>query len=323
MSRATLAVVALLVVVSVLGWYQPWSTAPVPGAVPPPRPAPPPPVAPAPEPVAAPVPATDVAAEAPPATIRDEADLAAFLTARGIRADQAIAELRAWRARRGFAGPDPRTGLAPEGAADYAALDEATLAGLAAGGDASAVQALAYRKLPGDPFGALEGLRAAAALGSAAALLEIGAVIGTLAELPPDAIDADPTLRQRVRELKREDPAHDLRIDALAWRLAAARQYGPAVLDGAQVGDIEAAAADLGPDAVATACAQSLAIMAGLGARDPLPAVFPGEVGVYRRLPCGDSAAPIVPPAGTANCPRTRVLDRNGQPFALWTCRAD
>lgn len=325
MSRSTLAVVALLVAVSLLGWFQPWRPGPTPAPFPAPRPtvatpAPPPlPQVTTAEPeAAAPVPPT-------PATIRDAGELAAFLAARGLDPERALAELAAWRARRGFAGAEPHTGLATDpGATDYVALDPGTLAALAANGEAGAVAQLALRRLPADPAGAIDGLADAAALGSAAALLEIGGILEDLAALPAGG-SGDAGVDARIAGLRGGDPGRDLRIDALAWRLASVRLYGPGIIDRSQLVRLEESPAELGAEAVAIACGQSLAIMADLGARGAprgdLPPAFISEPGVYARLPCGDSAVPIAPPAAIERCPRTRVRDGNGQTFVVWTCR--
>jgi hypothetical protein len=337
MSRSTLVVVALLLLVAALAWLQPWRQArpepePVAAALPAPAPAP------EPAPAAVPPPTTrrappPVTAPAPPAeaSVRDRSDLVALLEARGLDPERAIADLQAWRERRGFLGPDPMnlTGLAPgESRGEYyATLDPATLANLAASGDVGALQTLAGSKLRKDPAGAIADYSRAAGLGSAAAMLAISSAMRGLAQFPADGVGVDEELAAQLRRLRGGDQTRDLRGDALAWSLAAIRQYGPGVIDRSTLAWIETSARDLPADTVTRACGQSLAIMADLTARGAppgdLPPVFSTEPGLYDRVPCGKSPVPISPPPDIDQCESTAARDRFGQPVTVWTCRGN
>lgn len=245
--------------------------------------------------------------------------------------DRAIADLQAWRERRGFLGPDEMnlTGVPPgqSRAEYYATLDAATLASLAASGDPGALQTVAGSRLQDDPVGAIEDYRRAAALGSAAAMLAVSSALRAYATFPTSADAIDGTVAEQMRRLRGDDPTRDLRGDALAWSLAAVRQYGPGVIDRSTLAWIETSARDLPADTVTRACGQSLAIMADLAARgaptDDLPPVFGTESRLYERLPCGASPVPITPPASLGQCESTASRDRFGQPVTVWTCRGN
>jgi hypothetical protein len=329
MSRSTAIVLAILLGISALAWFQPWRAAPVP-----------PPAAPAPAAPAAPaVPATDpappaatnrpavpVGQPAGPVPIGSMAELAALLEARGLRPDDAIAAYREWREALGFIGPDDLTGvIAGESRLDYYRnLDTATLRNLASGGDAVAAQLVADLQLDDNVFGAIRGYREAAGLGSAQAMLAVASTLRGLAQFPADGVGIDPKLAAGLLDLRRGDPGRDLRADAMAWALAAARQYGPAAVDQSTFRWLEVQAEQLPAETVALACGQSLAIMAELNAqgapRSSLPPVLTGEADFYARLPCGDSPVPVTPPPELARCETIAARNRFGQPFAVWTC---
>jgi hypothetical protein len=333
LSRSTLIVVAALLLVAALASLQPWrSDEPAPTVAPAALPVPPPAAAiPAPQPV---VPARRVSQPNVPTgdvRLRGREDLAALLTARGLDPDQSIAALQAWRESRGFFGPDALnlTGLAPGNTRSdyYTSLDLATLRALADSGDLGAVQAVADRSLADDPLAAIDGYRRAAGLGSAAAMLAISSTLRSLAQFPTGEGQMEERLAAQLRQLRGSEPDRDLRTDALAWSLAAVRQYGPAVADRGTLAWVEATASALPPDTVTRACGQSLAIMADLAARGApgadLPPVFSAEANVYERLPCRDTPAPVSPPADISRCEPTAARDQFGQPVAVWTCRGN
>jgi hypothetical protein len=321
-----LVVIGLLVVAAV-AWFQPWRAADPPPVVPAPAPVAGSPAAPAPGAPATPPPvAPGTPADATPVRIASRADLAALLAARGLDPDRALADLAAWRERLGFLGPDELTGVTAADARSlyYANLDDATLRGLAGSGDVAAVQTLASRNLPANAGAAIDGYADAAAAGSAAAMLAASEVLRSLAQLPADGVGIEPKLAAELLRLRRGDATRDLRADALAWTLAAVRQYGPGAIDQGTLRWIEVQSEQLAPETVATACGQSLALFADLNARgaprEPLPAAFYSEANVYGRLPCQDSAAPVAPPAELARCGETRTRNQFGQDFAVWTC---
>ncbi len=329
MSRSSGIVLAVLLGISALAWFQPWRTGPVPPPAAPTGTAPAPAAEPAPDlaPAATPPAPTAPAGKPPgPVPIGSAADLAALLESRGLRAEEAIAAYREWREAHGFIGPDDLTGVvAGQSRLDYyRTFDTATLRNLAAGGDAVAAQLVADFQLDDNVFDAIRGYRDAAGLGSAQAMLSVASTLRGLAQFPADGVGIDPKLAAGLLDLRRGDPGRDLRADAMAWALAAARQYGPAAVDQSTFRWLEVQAEQLPAETVALACGQSLAIMADLNARgasrSSLPPVLTGEADFYARLPCGDSPVPVTPPPELARCETIAARNRFGQPFSVWTC---
>jgi hypothetical protein len=208
-------------------------------------------------------------------------------------------------------------------------MDRDTQKSLADSGDLGAIQAYAAGSLPGDPFTALKYYGRASELGSAAAMAEVASILADLGDPQPGAGQNDPSFAERVLALRGGNPDRDLRLDAMAWTLASIRQYGPIVATDANLALVE----DLegGSDGVitATVCGQSLAILANLSAATAgkdtgtLPPVFVTEKGLYDRLPCQDTPAPVTQPRALAACSSSPAAGSNNQPVELWICPAN
>jgi hypothetical protein len=263
---------------------------------------------------------------APRITTREE--LARVLKARGLDADRLIDKYQDWRAERGFLGGDPLAGVRTEDSLSsvYTAMARPTQKSLADEGDLGALQAYAAGSLPGDPFTAIEYYRRASELGSAAAMADLARVLADVGAAPISGFPNDKAFAERLLSLRGGNPARDLRIDAVAWTLAAVRQYGPilATPDNLKLVDSLTQTAD--PLTLTAICGQSLAILGALSAAttgldtSALPPVFLTEKAVYERLPCRDTPAPVTPPRTLAACASSPATGSNNQPVELWIC---
>ncbi len=250
------------------------------------------------------------------------------LDARGRDGERLAAAYRDWRVARGYLGADPLTGVTAENAPSqvYAAMDRATQKSLADSGDLGAMQAYAAGSLPGDPATAAEYYGRAAEIGSAAAMAEMADVLADIEAQNPGGPGNDPTFPQRLLALRGGDPNRDLRLDAVAWTLAAIRQHGPIVATPASLALTRELERTSDETALATVCGKSLAILADLSAantgRDTsaLPPVFVAEKDLYERLPCRDTPAPVMPPRALERCTPSPALDSNNRPVELWIC---
>lgn len=286
-----------------------------------------PPSAPGAPPRAAPSGKRAAASDGPP-RISTADEFIRALDARGLDGEKLLAAYRDWRVARGFLGADPLAGITAEGAPSqvYAAMDRATQKSLADSGDLGALQAYAAGSLPGDPVTAVEYFGRAAELGSAAAMGEIASILAGIGDQDPGGPGTDPTFPQRLLALRGGEPNRDLRLDAMAWTLAAIRQHGPIVATPA--GMALTRSLDLNPDkgVVAVVCGRSLAILADLSAANAgrvtatLPPAFVAERDLYARLPCRDTPAPVTPPGALANCRSNPAVGGNNQPAELWIC---
>lgn len=272
---------------------------------------------PASEPAAVPPPAESPtkAAELPRAPLDTRSDLATALRAQGIEPATAIGAFRAWRRRHGFFEPDARLGVTAETAEAnaYAALDDGQLQILARSDDVGALQALGDRVAATDPATAVGFYSRAAYAGSAWAMLQVSRLAQSGSASPG-------ALAQRLRG----NPNADLREDALAWTLAAARRFGPAALENADLERSRQLVADLGTEGTTRACARSLAILAELSARatgqpDFAPSMMLSPANVLESLPCRDTPAPVTVPTLYAAC-SARLASAGDSAVTVWTC---
>jgi len=336
MSRSALVVAVGLFALGALAWWLGTGGDREPPAPPSPAAlAPPPSATRLPEPPGLPAGAaraTPVAPAGAPVRITTSEEFVRALDARGLDGARALAAYREWRVGRGYLGPDPLAGVPAEAAPEqvYAVMDRPTQLALADSGDLGATQAYAAGSLPADPVTAVEYYGKAASRGSAAAMLEVATVLAGIGDQQPGGPGNDPTFARRLLALRGGDPLRNLRLDAMAWTLAAIRQHGPAVATPSAL----ALTADLGrnpdKDIVAAVCGRSLAILADLrasasGQQDPdaLPPAFLAERDLYERLPCRDTPAPVMPPRALAGCSASPALADGDRPVELWVCAAD
>lgn len=285
--------------------------------------------APAPFPVE---PASRPPAQAAPAgplpRVANRDDLAKVLKARGLDPDKLIAGYQQWRVARGFLGADPLAGITAGNAPAqvYATMDRATLKSLADSGDLGALQAYAAGSLPGDPFTAIEYYGRASELGSAAAMAGVAGALADLGALSMADVQNDRPFADRLLAVRGGDPNRDLRRDAVAWTLASIRQYGPILATAANLELVQGWGRSTDQALLTAICGQSLAILADLTAasagRDAaaLPPVFVTQKGLYDRLPCGDTPAPVTPPRALAACTSSPAIGSNNEPVELWIC---
>jgi hypothetical protein len=254
-----------------------------------------------------------------PPRITDRAGLIQAIARRGHDGEKLVAAYQEWRVAHGFLGADPLTGITAENAPGqiYAAMDRATLKSLAAGGDLGAIQAYAAGSLPDDPMTAIEYYARASELGSVAAMGEIASILSAYGK--PAATDP-------LRGLRNGEPNRDLRPDAVAWTLAAVRQYGPLAVTPEALEGVDGLVVSPDETLVITTCGRSLAILADLSAANAgrnastLPPVFLTEKDLYERLPCGNTPAPVMPPRALANCASSPATGDAGKPIELWIC---
>ncbi len=250
------------------------------------------------------------------------------LDARGLDGGKLLAAYRDWRVARGYLGADPLAGVSAENAPSqvYAAMDRATQKSLADSGDLGAIQAYAAGSLPGDPVTAAEYFGRAAEMGSAAAMVEMAGVLANIEAQNPGGPGDDPSFPQRLLALRGGDPNRDLRLDAVAWTLAAIRQHGPIVATPASLALTRELERNPDRAALTTACGKSLAILADLSAasagRDTsaLPPAFLAEKDLYERLPCRETPAPVMPPRALGGCTASPAVGSTNQPMELWIC---
>jgi hypothetical protein len=264
------------------------------------------------------------------ARLRSRADLEAVLEEQGLNPAQALARYQDWRVANGFLGPDALAGIDPGSAPvdTYQAMDTNTLKSMADAGDVAAMQVYAGTNLPRDPFTALRYLGRASEAGSAAAALEIAALMRSLATVPTADAQGDPEFARRLLELRGGQPDADLREDALAWTLTALRQAGPLAGNAEQLAWMKGAAAELGPERLLAACTRSLGILGDLAARrsaqgwsaPTLPPAFIAEDRLYDDLPCNGTPAAVVPPREMSACRKSPITDGAGQARSLWIC---
>jgi hypothetical protein len=251
-------------------------------------------------------------------------DLAALLTARGLPAERLIMAYGDWRRARGFLDDGPLTGPAQNGLGVdyYRSLSPGTLQNLAAAGDLAAMLLVGGSKFQKDQSGALEAFVRSSYAGSAQGMLAASETFRALAVASiskPDLI-AD----RRLVALRRGKPDQDLRVDALAWSLAAIRQHGPAVVDANLLKGMEQIQSELPPGEVDAACAQSAAIFAEHRERQvqggDLPPVFATPANLYARLPCGKGSAALAPPPIMSRCESVAAADGGGAALDVWIC---
>lgn len=276
----------------------------------------------------APAPAARPEVAGPPPRITTRDELARVLESRGLDADRLIERYQDWRAERGFFGPDSLAGIGPEEAlmSVYTTMDRATQKSLADSGDLGAMQAYAAGSLPNDPLTAIEYYRRASELGSAAAMVGLAGALAGIGTARASDFGNDKSDADRLLALRGGDPVRDLHRDSAAWVLASIRQYGPILATPANLEMIERMGRLPDKSLLTGICGQSLAILGILSAANPgkdasaLPPVFIAEKGLYDRLPCRDTPAPVTPPRTLEACTASPAVGNENQPIELWIC---
>ncbi|MDP2326167.1 MAG: hypothetical protein Q8N51_19360, partial [Gammaproteobacteria bacterium] len=233
-----------------------------------------------------------------------------------------------WRVSHGFLDGDILVGLSPDQAPaqTYTTMDRETQKSLADAGDPGAMQAYAAGSLPDDPFAAIDYYRRASESGSAAAMARLAEVLAGVNAMSMANTRQDPHFAERLLALRGGDPERDLRQDAVAWALASIRQYGPILATSTNLKLVESLGNTPDKAMVAAVCGQSLAILGALSAAtsgkgtSALPPVFVTEQGLYDRLPCRDTPAPVTPPRALGACTASPATGSNNRPIELWIC---
>ncbi|MEO8224621.1 MAG: hypothetical protein ABI661_07425 [Gammaproteobacteria bacterium] len=266
----------------------------------------------------------------PPPRIGSRAEMAAFLTARGLNAERILNEYQAWREARGFfdAGPlaNPLGTESPAGA--YARLDASELREKLESDELPAIQEDAVRTEAVDSQGALAKYMGAAQKGSTAAMFGVSRTLDRIADLQREDASSDPELAARLRDWRNMDGSTDIRQEALAWSLAALRIDGPAVLDRKRLAQVEAMAKQLTADQQRLACAESSRFFGGYRAnnggseypRGVPPPVFVAEPDLKERLPCRDTDNPVNPPRSHERCQSFPARDATDRLIEIWIC---
>lgn len=279
-------------------------------------------------PLKSPSPMVEAAVGEPPPRVTTRDELARVLKARGLDAERLIARYQDWRAARGFLGADSLAGIRSDDSLSsvYTAMARTTQKSLADSGDLGAMQAYAAGSLPDDPFTAIDYYRRASEMGSAAAMAGLAGVLAEIGARPMAERDGDPAFADKLLNLRGGDPARDLRRDSAAWTLASIRQYGPILATPDNLDMVERLGNSPDTVMVSAICGQSLAILGVLSAAtsdkdsSTLPPVFITEKGLYDRLPCRDTPAPVTPPRALEACTASPAIGSNNQPVELWIC---
>lgn len=264
----------------------------------------------------------------PPPRITTREELASVLSARGLDADRLIKKYQDWRISHGFLDGDILGALSPGQAPAqiYATMDRETQKSLADAGDLGAMHAYAAGSMPDDPFTAIDYYRRASELGSAAAMVRLAEVLADVNAMSMGNTPQDPHFAERLLALRGGDPERDLRQDAAAWALASIRQYGPILATSTNLKLVESLGNTPDKATVDAICGQSLAVLGALSAAtsdtdaSALPPVFITEQGLYARLPCRDTPAPVMPPRPLAACTTSPAIGSNNRSLELWIC---
>jgi hypothetical protein len=260
--------------------------------------------------------------------------LADLLERRGLDAGKLIADSVTWYRALGFNGPLPMFGVDEVSSrqAGMDALDDDSLRVLGRR-DTGALQALAARMAPTDPFAALELYEQAAERGSVYALLQNASLRETLGDVAAVQRGADVEFDRRVAALSDTADGGSLRESAFAAAMAAIRDGGIPVIDTDILRWTQSMARDLPPDRLEPACAAAEDSYLRYGAlrrqygqaplRVTAPAVFLGLPDVAGQLPCGDTAYPLQFTLNLASCGSESVADAAGRLMTLYVCLPD
>lgn len=276
---------------------------------------------------------TSVMAELAGLPVGGRSDLLAILAGRGIDAQRAIAESIDWRQARGFLDSDRVFGVAGDDAPGriYETLEFATLESMSEGGDLAATQTLAARILLEDPFASLELYSIAANQGSVFAMLKIGALRETFANIALDTYRADPAYLGKLSELRGKNSRGSLKMEAFAYVAAAIRDGGIAIVDQDLLNWIQRMARELPPAELAPACELSANLFLKISAArrrrglsqittEP-PPVFFGIPNLQEQLPCQSTGHSIIWLLDLSRCSVIQVDHADGETPDLYICQ--
>lgn len=253
-----------------------------------------------------------------------------LLAEKGLDADKAIEQYRNWRFVRGFLGVDVQLGIGYDDAPAryFETLVDDVLAAAASDEEIGALQELAARSIDTDLPGSIDLYRRAATQGSTHAMLQIAWVMDAFGEVAQARASQDRGNGDPLHFLQQYSASGDLKLEAIAWVLAAIRDGGASVARPDVLGWIEASDALL----FDRACEQSIDIMIKVGlsrraaGRDPVsldpPPVFMRPADLYDRLPCKNSVVPIEPLVEAEECVVSPVVNARGSARQLWICDA-
>jgi len=264
--------------------------------------------------------------------ISTSADLLGFLERKGIDSEQAIASSAGWFQDRGFPGNHGLLGITGQnGSTDqYADLDDAVLESLSAKGDMAATQTLASHRISIDPFAAMELYATAAAQGSTYAIMQMGSLRETFANMELDRYRADPGYLEKIGHLRGDDSNQTLQLEAFAYAMAAVRDGGPPVIDHDLLTWLQRMAEAIPPSLRESACERSQQVFLEFSAarrarnlapitRDP-PAIFISIPGLADQVPCGETSHPALSLLDLSNCEIYAIEMFMGNAMDLYSC---
>jgi len=284
-----------------------------------------------------PPPATDATRASTRLRISTTTDLRDFLdrqgAGNGIDATAILDDYADWSDARGFTGRNRLFGTADTAPSDvFTANDEDVLRTRSDAGDAAASQALAEHILFVDLYSAIELFRRAAEQGSTFALLRIGSLLEALDATGTGYEIADPAQRQRVVDLTEQGVGNSLRLTALGYVVAAIRDGGAPVVDGALLMQLDRFHDETTSDEWAAVCEWSertLLDIAKTRIRWGKPAVVTVAPPIFfsvpdldDRLPCGRTAYPIDNLMDLTHCTITPVRNADDEALDLHLCPA-
>jgi hypothetical protein len=260
------------------------------------------------------------------------ADLLGFLERKGIGSEHAIASSAGWFQDRGFPGSHSLLGIPGqnEWTEQYPDLDDAVLESLSAKGDMAATQTLASHRISIDPFAAMELYATAAAQGSTYAIIQIGSLRETFANMELDRYRADPVYLEKIGRLRGDDSNQTLQLEAFAYAMAAVRDGGPPVIDRDLLAWLQRMAETIPPSLRESACERSEQVFLEFSGarrtrnlapitRDP-PAIFISIPDLADLLPCRETSHPAASLLDLRNCEIYPIEMFMGSAMDLYSC---
>jgi len=260
------------------------------------------------------------------------ADLLEFLEREGIDAERSMADSRDWFQDRGFPGNHGLLGITgPNGSIDeYADLSDAALESSSAIGDMTATQTLAAHRMSIDPFAAMELYATAAGQGSTYAVLQIGSLRETFANMALDRYQADPGYLEKVGRLRGDDSSRTLQMEAFAYAMAAVRDGGPPVIDHDLLTWLQRMEETIPPPLRESACELSEQIFLEISGerrsgnlapitRHP-PAIFISIPNLAGQVPCRETDHPVLSLLDLSGCETYPIEVFQGSVMDLYSC---